>query len=378
MTEQNIATAQSEYYKRPADERFDSLTALLLNAQADRANSHEAHYNLRDLRATPADDGRALLLASPKGAARFNHYSFGQLCSTIGAPAKYLRTLPADLAARNVNHGLQDAAPIGTVANLLIKDDDVDTLPTIRACTSETYGRVWDAQLYGEVDRHFGDGKESNGGQWITPPAWPGSLPSGNYRGDRDSFIIRVNGGSIVTDPSVSSSQGPDGGALYRGLMLRNSEVGHCSVTIECILFRYICGNHMLWGAIMDRQFRRRHVGTKITRDTMRELADLAYKFNHRSEESDRAIIAGLISHEIAHTPEGVIDELRKMGATKEEASAAVTACEEHEAASPRSFWGVTQGLTRISQDSGHQDDRLRLDLIGSRLLVKGRELVAA
>lgn len=381
----NIATAQSEYYKRPADERFSSLNELIQASETDRQMSHEAIYNLRDLRAVadtpivsadPSLPRTPLMLESPKGRASFTHYSFGQLARTIGAPANYLRGLPPSIAADCLNHGLHDAAPVGTTANMLIRDDPEQPFPTVRACTSETYGRLWDARLYGEIARHFGDGIQSNGGSWMTPPAWPGSLPSGNYRGDRDSFVIRVDGGSIVEDPSVIKRSGlggtADGGQMFRGIMVRNSEVGHCSITIETVLYRYICGNHMIWGAIMDRQFRRRHVGKKITRDTMRELADMSYNFNKRSASQDEQIIRSLIDHEIAHTKEAVIDELRKMGATKEQATEAYATCEQKEQASPRSFWGVAQGLTRTSQESGWQDDRLALDQLAAQVLKKG------
>jgi hypothetical protein len=382
MRETNIATAQSEYYKRPADERFETLVGMIAAADLDRQQSHEAIYNLRDLRATvsgnladrtiaePLQPG-TLLLASPKGTASFTHYAFGQLARTIGAPASYLRALPPQIAADCINHGLHEAAPIGTTANLLIRDDGNQDTPTIRACTSETYGRLWDSRLYGEMARHFGDGMHSNGGKWMTPPAWPGSLPSGQYRGDRDSFVIRVDGGSIVTDPSAGNTSA-DGGKMYRGIMVRNSEVGHCSISIECVLYRYICGNHMIWGAILDRTFRRRHVGTKITQDTMQELATLAYKFNQRTASSDEQIIRTLIDHEIAHTEKGVIDALMKMGATKQDAQAAYTVCTEQESASPRSFWGIAQGLTRTSQDSGYQDERLKLDQLAANVIKRG------
>ena len=34
------------------------------------------------------------------------HWSFGQLCSLVGAPATYMRQLPAPLAGINLQHGL--------------------------------------------------------------------------------------------------------------------------------------------------------------------------------------------------------------------------------------------------------------------------------
>ena len=375
-----ISTAATQYANRPADERYSSLDALIQAARYDKEHSAERTYNLKDLRAVaPFAPGIStpgtLVLESPKGQASFTHYSFGQLARTIGAPAGYLRTLPPSIAADAINFGLTDSTP-GTAANLLLRSNG--GTPIVRAATSETYGRVWDADLYSEVQRHFGDGitsRSARGGSWMAPPAWPEleatQGPGGNYRGDRDSFVLRVDGGSIVTDPSAGTN-----GQMYRGLMIRNSEVGHASITIECILFRYICGNHNLWGAIMDRQFRRRHVGQKITRDTMRELTDLAYKFNQRSAESDEAIIRTLIDREIAHTREAVVDELKKLGMTKLEATTAYDTCERTEQASPRSFWGAAQGLTRMSQESGYQDERLKLDQFAAAVLARGAKLV--
>lgn len=396
-----IATAANQYANRPPDERFPSLAALVDAARYDKDHSAERTYNLRDLRAVPVVTSRpglpdpadvgpraadTVALESPNGRATFTHYSFSQLARTVGAPAAYLRTLPPQIAADALNYGLQDAAPVGTAANLLVRANG--GTPIIRAATSDTYGRVWDASLYGELARYFGDdvtSRSTQGGSWMSPPTWDGE-PAGQYRGDRDSFVIRVDGGSIVTDPSLRNASGtyaqnyqspstedrtPADG-MYRGLMVRNSEVGHASITVECILFRYICGNHNLWGAIMDRQFRRRHVGARITRDTMQELSTLAYKFNQRTASQDEAIIRGLIAHEIASTREAVIDELRKMGATKEQATDAYTTCEQKESASPRSFWGIAQGLTRNSQESGWQDDRLQLDQLAAQVLKRG------
>jgi hypothetical protein len=391
----NLMAAHNEYAKRPQDERFPSLDAMVAAALSDKQHSAERTYNLNDLRAvactSPLSDGTPgtqdrVMLESPKGRAAFTHYSFGQLARTIGAPAAYLRTLPPTIAADAMNFGLTSQVA-GTAANLLVRmpNGNGRTEPVIRAATSDTYGRVWDAELYGNLNRLF---NASQG--WTTPPTWTGE-PAGVYRGDRDSFVILVNGGSIVTDPSISSrqiadaasqwanggqNQGPTDG-MYRGIMLRNSEVGHCSISIEGVLFRYICGNHIIWGAVMDRTFKRRHVGTRITRDTMRELSDFAWKYTSRSASQDEAIIRTLIDTEVAHTREAVIDELKKMGATKQQAEQAYATCERTEAASPRSFWGLAQGFTRNSQESGYQDDRLALDLFAAQLLRKGAKVAA-
>lgn len=369
----SLATAQTphrEYAARPKDERFPSLEALVQNATEDKRLSVERKFNLRDLHVTPHLESQSVQLTSPRGSAKFTHWSFGQLARTIGAPAAYLRELPVQLAADCINHGIANA-PIGQDINVLVRAGNGDPTPTVRAATSDTYGRVWDAELYGSIAHQL----TSRDARWTLPPTWTGES-AGAYRGDRDSFLVMVNGGSIVPDPSIpTSSDKPHG--MFRGILVRNSEVGAAAVVIERILFRAICGNHMLWGAVADRTFRRRHTGKGALRDTIREVSQLAYDWANASAQKDAAIISALIAHEVAVTKEGVIDELRKLGATKEQATAAYDSCELHESASPRSFWGAAQGLTRLSQSSGYQDDRYEMDRIAASLLSRGARLFA-
>lgn len=375
-----IATAAREYARRPADERFPSVRSMVDAASQQKSASAERTYNTKDLHAVAVDD--EVKLQGPKGSASFTHWAFAQLCRFVGAPASYLREIPAKLAADCLNHGLESTPP-STDAVLLVQAPNGKTEPTIRSVTTDSYARVWDADLYGQVLTTIMDRDD----RWQTPPTWSGE-PAGAYRGDRDSFLILVNGGSIVTDPSLVNGQrtssdnpgigtGPSDG-MYRGILIRNSEVGASSITIESILYRYICGNHMLWGAMVDRTFRRRHIGSKVTRDVVREINDLAWKFTHQSAARDEAIIRTLIDRELAVSKEAIIDELRNLGATKEQAIAAYESCERNESASPRSFWGIAQGLTRVSQDSGYQDGRYELDQLAAKVLARGRKLVAA
>lgn len=362
-------TAAREYASRPADQRFASVADLVSSAQHERELSKEVVYNLRDLRAV--DRSGDLMIQSPKGAAKFSHWSFGQMCRMLGAPASYLRDLPTSIAADCLNHGLHDAAPHGATASLLVRAANGSPDPLIRACTSESYGRVWDAELYSSLTNTI----MSKDDRWQLPPSWDGGN-AGAYRGDRDSFVIVTNGGSIVNDPSARG--GSSGGEMYRGIMIRNSEVGASSVVIETVLFRFICGNHILWGAAIDKRFRRRHVGKSVTRDVIREIGKIAYQFTQQSAARDEAIIKMLIDREIAHTKEAVLDELRGFGATKEQAEAAYAACEIEETVSPRTYWGAVQGLTRASQATAFQDERYALDKLAAQVLARGARLVAA
>lgn len=410
-----ITTAAREYASRPADERFPSVEALTVHAEHEKALSKEVTYNAKDLRArvslthlststsTPhygtdpqtgksvapvMDAAGSIVLESPKGCARFTHWSFSQLCRSIGAPAAYLRSLHPSVAVDAINEGLTHTPP-STDIKMLVRAPNGKPEPVIRACTSDSYGRVWDADIYRAVAREIMQDDD----RWSLPPTWSGEA-AGAYRGDRDSFLILTNGGSIVTDPSLASAPtpqrayGPNSSdisaksagqdQMYRGILIRNSEVGASSVVIDTILYRYICGNHMLWGAVYDKRFKRRHVGTHVTRDVIREISRIAANWARQSPERDVEIIKTLIANEIAHTKEAVIDELKAVGCTEAQAEAAYLRCEETESVSPRSFWGAAQGITRISQDASHQDARYLLDQIAAKVLAKGARLVPA
>jgi hypothetical protein len=360
-----------QYSLRPADERYASLGAMIAAAEADKNHSAERNYNAKDLQVVADNDG-GLMLASPKGPAIMSHWAFGQLCRTVGAPAGYLRELPTTIAADALNYGLSDVAA-GTSLVLLAQAPNGKPFPQVRACTSDSYARVWDVDLYSRIAAVMRVDDEPNADGWQLPMTWEGTR-AGAYRGDRDSFLVLVNGGSIVTDPSARQGEG----TMYRGLLVRNSEVGAAGVTLEQILLRAICGNHLLWGAVMDKAFRRRHVGSKVLTDVVREIHDVAFRWTSASSARDQAIIDGLIKYELAHTKEAVLDELKAIGATKEQALEMYTACEQHENVSPRSFWGLAQGLTRVSQETLYQDERYQLDRLAIEIMKRGAARVAA
>lgn len=383
----NNMTAANQYAHRPKDERYPSYQALVDAATYDRDHSKEVTYNLRDLQVTAVEGfttparlhdpmetrpSARVVLTSPKGQAEFTHHSFAQLARTVGAPAHYLRTLPPENIAKDLTWGLHhNPLTEGKRANLLVKANGGS--PIVRAATSDTYGRVWDAELYGVLGRYFGDGCRSSQGEWISPPTWDGQ-PAGQYRGDRDSFVIRVDGGSIVTDPRGWGAMGSNqGGQLNRGILVRNSEVGHCSITLECILFDCICGNHILWGAVIDRTFRRRHVGNNISQKVISEILTIARRYNSRSASQDESIIRTLVEKEIANSREAVVDELKKLGFAKQDAEDAYDTCVAKEPTlNPRSYWGLAAGATRASQESGWQDERLALDQLAAAVLKRG------
>ena len=72
-------------------------------------------------------------------------------------------------------------------------------------------------------------------------------------------FLFLVDGNRSLDDPTDGSQAG-----LFRGFMLRNSDVGAAALSLDMFLFRAVCSNHIIWGFHHVAGFRRRHIGASI------------------------------------------------------------------------------------------------------------------
>ena len=122
---ERIGRVSSEWFSRPDDERYLSLSALhaAVRARADRATARTVET--RSLRVEASRDEPV----AP------THWSLGQLCSLVGAPAGYLRQLPAPLAGINMQHGL-----LSHRAELIKTLEADDGRIELRAVTGPDYG----------------------------------------------------------------------------------------------------------------------------------------------------------------------------------------------------------------------------------------------
>jgi hypothetical protein len=188
-------------------------------------------------------------------------------------------------------------------------------------------------------------------------------VPSGAYLGDRDMFLFLVDGNRNLDDPTDDSQAG-----LFRGFMLRNSDVGAAALSLDVFLFRAVCGNHIIWGFHHVAGFRRRHIGASIHDAWTHSLREDRAVLD-ADVATDRTILLRATSQEIGATRDEVIDgDVQRLELSRKQAGDAYTLAEQHER-NPRSVWGYVQGLTRLSQQTPWQDTRLALDRAASRLL---------
>jgi len=153
---QNIGRVSSEWFSRPDDERYLSLTDLYNNvfARAERAATRVVDSKAIRV-AARSDNPELLTLIVPDEDRPVTptNWSFGQLCSLVGAPTSYLRELPAALAGINLQHGL--VSHRGEQVKLLQTENGRSEL---RAATGPDYGRIWDHELVAAVMKIAGNG----------------------------------------------------------------------------------------------------------------------------------------------------------------------------------------------------------------------------
>jgi hypothetical protein len=352
-------TAHREWASRPPDERYASVHALYEAARARHARIEERATETVDLR-TEAIDTDDLAIGHTSGrTAALTHWSFGQLATIASAPPSYLRTLPAPIASEAINYGLRQFAR--DQYQLFIER----TAPwTVHAITSPRYARVQHHELAGRALDLMAQHPA-----WHLPLGYKDGefgaerVPSGAYLGDRDMFLFLVDGNRDLDDPTDRTHAG-----LFRGFILRNSDVGAAALTLDVFLFRMVCGNHIIWGFQHVAGFRRRHVGASIQTAWTTSLDGVRAALD-ADTANDRTLLLRATSQELGATRDAVIDTaVRRLEMSQKQATEAYTLAEQHES-NPRSIWGYVQGLTRLSQRTPWQDGRYVLDRAASRLL---------
>src|SRR6185436_7630860 len=307
--------------------------------------------------ATDTDD---LVIRETSGrVATMTHWSFGQLATIAGAPPSYLRTLPAAIASDAINYGLRRQSR--DEHQLFVER----TAPrTVHAITSPRYARVHHHDLAARVLDLM-----------VQHPAWQLPLgykdgefgaekvPAGAYLGDRDMFLFLVDGNRDLDDPTDRTHAG-----LFRGFILRNSDVGAAALTLDLFLFRMVCANHLIWGFQHVAGFRRRHVGASIQDAWTTSLNDVRAALDADTAH-DRTMLLRAMSQELGPTRDAVLDTaVQRLDVSQKHATEAYTLAEQFET-NPRSVWGYVQGLTRLSQRTPWQDGRFALDRAAGRLL---------
>ena len=370
---ERIGRVSSEWFSRPADERYLSLSELARSVRdrADRSRARVVESALIHVEANRNDPERlALILPGTDTAIAPTHWSFGQLASLVGAPAAYLRQLPAALAAINLQYGLTSnrAEQIKT-----LETDDGRT--ELRAVTGPDYGRIFDVELVEAVQRIAGNGTGDT--RWKVPGVLDWSTDIYNprvditkdtttlYASDRDVFLFLVDD----LNP-IEAGRLPDGSPdlYFRGFYCWNSEVGAKTLGMASFYLRAVCQNRNLWGVEDFEEITIRHSKYAANRFAY-EAAPALANFANSSPLPFVNGIKAARERIVARSDEDRTDFLRRRGFSKAETGRIIDTVLAEEGRPPESIFDFVQGITAVARDKPHQDARLDMEAKAKKLL---------
>lgn len=372
---ERIGRVSSEWFSRPDDERYLSLTELYdaVKQRADRATARTVESRAVRVEATRDNAERlSLIVPGQERPIAPTHWSFGQLCSLVSAPANYMRQLPAPLAGINLQHGL-----LNHRAELMKTLETEDGRIELRAVTGPDYGRIWDHELVAAVMNFAGNGTGDT--MWKVPGVLDWATMTHNpfvditkdttalYASDRDVFLFLVDDTHPIEAGRLSNGE-PD--LYFRGFYCWNSEVGSKTLGIASFYLRSVCMNRNLWGVEGFEEITIRHSKFAAQRFA-HEAAPALTSFANSSPAPFIAGIKAAREKIVARTAEDRESFLRKRGFSKGETGKIIEAVLQEEGRPPESIFDFVQGMTAHARTKVHQDSRLELEGKAKALLEK-------
>ncbi|MCL4068919.1 hypothetical protein M3484_20370 [Pseudomonas sp. GX19020] len=363
----------SEWFSRPDDERYLSLDDLWasVKARSDRSRTRIVETARIHVDAS-RDNAERLQLILPRADAPVvpTHWAFGQLASMVGAPASYLRQLPAPLAGINLQYGLASNR-VEQIKTLETEDGRIE----LRAATGPDYGRIYDHELVEAVQRIAGNGTGDT--RWKVPGTLDWSTGVYNpdvditrdtttlYASDRDVFLF------LVDDHNpIEAGKLPDGSPdlYFRGFYCWNSEVGAKTLGIASFYLRAVCQNRNIWGQEEFQEITIRHSKHAASRFA-HEAAPALTRFANSSPSGFINGIKAARQQIVARTEEDRETFLRKRGFSKAETGKIIETVLKEEGHPPASIFDFVQGITRLAREKTQQDARLDLESKAKKLL---------
>jgi hypothetical protein len=369
---ERVGRVSSEWFSRPDDERYLSLSELFASVRARMECSRTRTVESAAIRVDASRDDSerlALILPGSDTPVAPTHWSFGQLACLVGAPATYLRQLPAPLAGVNLQYGLSSHRA-EQIKTLEVEDGRVE----LRAVTGPDYGRIYDHELVSAVQRIAGNGTGDT--RWKVPGVldWSTGIYNPNvdvtqetttlYASDRDVFLFLVDD----LNP-IEAGRLPDGSPdlFFRGFYCWNSEVGAKTLGIASFYLRAVCQNRNLWGVEDFEEITIRHSKYAASRFA-HEAAPALTRFANSSPMPFINGVKAARERIVARNDDDRTEFLRKRGFSKAETAKIIDTVLTEEGRKPESVFDFVQGITAVARTKTHQDARLDLEARAKKL----------
>lgn len=278
-----------------------------------------------------------------------------QIAASLGIPAKYYDTMreqKPELLARNVNEWLQDR----TKQNYMLRTF-TEPKSRVRALLSDRYKRIDNLQIAETVLPLFA-GK-------------PGMEVISSEVTDSRLYLKIVN--------HRLEKEVLPGDLVQSGVIISNSEVGLGAVSVQPLLYRLVCTNGMV---VNDLGTRKTHLGRRV----QSSFGDPMLFAEDTEEADDKAFLLKLRDITLAAIEEARFDQvLKTLAATADakitgkvadvvELTAKSYALNQTEAegvldhlirGGDLSLYGLSNAITRTSQDVASYDRATELEAIG-------------
>ena len=380
------SAVSSQWFSRPDDQKFLNLNEMLAVKKNDAANLCSRVVDTHKIEVLgdvdPENPSRGGLSIRYRVEGNYpehenvpTNWSFGQLSQLSGAPAGYLRDLPAPLAADCIQWGLQHNRSRDLIKVYGSAADGGD----LRAATGPDYGRIYDHEIIEPVKRLV----DESGGRWKVPgmivgsnngmavydPDVPVTLETTTlFASDRDVFLFLVDDRNPIEVGKLANGE-PD--LMFRGFYAWNSETGSKTAGIAAMYLRGVCMNRNLWGVENFQEIKIRH--TKFAPDRFAMEARPALEsFAHGSTHNFLEGVQAAKTAQIAHDENSRLEFLTKrVGLSARMAKAAAARHVAEEGREVRTVWDAAQAVTAIARDIPHQDNRVDLERRAGAILDK-------
>lgn len=365
----NSMTASHQWATRPADERFLSLTDMLATFKHQRSISRANAHSTRSFEARPVDganDHFALEIAGLRDEpATPTHWAFGQLCERAGAPAGYLRTLPAAMVSDCLNYGLRFKRDMADVGILTRAEAEAPSAELV-AATGPNYGRIWNDDAIAAIVRRFGDGRE---GVFRVPGEFGKPVPITKdnttlYGSDRDFFVFLADEGHAF---EIANRRDGKAGLMSRGFFAWNSEVGSQTYGVATFLFDYVCKNRIVWGMQQFEEIRIRHTVSAPAK-FMEQVAPALEAYSKASTGGIETKIREAQAARIGKDSDDIAAFLSRRF-SKQETVGIIAAHEAEEGRPIETVWDAVTGATAWARAKQHQDVRVGYERQAGKLL---------
>ncbi len=378
-------TAAPAWTARPEDERFLSIEDMIAFKTRDVGDMESRVVDTHRIQV----DGEVDMNNPSRGQIKINYtdvnnrahqnlptnWSFGQLARLSGAPSKYLKDLPAPLAADCIQWGLRHNRSRDLIKVYGKRGHGGE----LRAATGPDYGRIFDHEILNPIKNLI----DESGGRWkvaggivgnknglaVYDPEKPVTKESTTlFASDRDIFVFLVDDRNPISVGTLPNGE-PD--LMFRGFYAWNSETGSKTAGIASMYLRGVCMNRHLWGVENFQEIKIRHTKFAPERFAAEARPALA-SFANGSTESFREGVAVAKSLKIASDQQDRIDFLTKRaGLSARLAKAAADRHLKEESKPIESVWDAVQAITAISRDVPHQDSRVQLEKKAGAILDK-------